>query len=242
MITIKEAKSKKELKEFVMFSFDLYKDNPFWVPPIISEELETFDKDKNPAFNTAEAAFYLAYKNNKIVGKLAAIVNWDEVNLLDKKKVRFGWFDVIDDIEVTKALLSKVEELGKKHQLEHMEGPIGFSNLDKVGVLVEGFEEKGNMITWYSMPYYKDHFEKLGLVKEKEYIESSFSFSNIEPTPFRKASALIKERYGLKPLNFTKTKDIMPYVDKMFDLFNTTYARLQSFVPINTIQSSSFMK
>jgi len=241
-ITIKEAVSTKEIKDYVLFSFELYKDNPYWIPPIINEEIETFDKTKNPALQTAECHLYLAYKNNKIVGKIAAIVNWDEVNLLDKKKVRFGWFDVIDDIEVTKALLSKVEELGKKHHLEHMEGPIGFSNLDKVGVLVEGFEEMGNMITWYSMPYYKDHFEKLGLVKEKEYIESTFSFSNIDPTPFRKASALIKERYGLKPLNFTKTKDIMPYVDKMFDLFNTTYARLQSFVPINTIQKEYFKK
>jgi len=242
MIRIKEALTKKEIREYVLFSFELYKDNPYWIPPLIAEEIETFDKSKNPALQSAECHLYLAYRDNKIVGKIAAIINWDEINLLQKSKVRFGWFDVIDDIEVTKALLAKVEELGKKHHLEHMEGPIGFSNLDKVGVLVEGFKEMGNMITWYSMPYYHKHFEKLGLVKEKEYIESTFSFSNIDPIPFRKASTLIKDRYGLKPLNFSKTKDIMPYVDKMFDLFNTTYARLQSFVPINTIQKEYFKK
>ena len=147
MITIKEALTKKEMKEFVMFSFELYKDNPNWIPPIIADELESFDKTKNPAFQSAEAHFYLAYKNDKVVGKLAAIINWEEVNILKKKKVRFGWFDVIDDVEVTKALLQKVEELGRKHQMDHMEGPMGFSNLDKVGILSEGFDQMGNIIT-----------------------------------------------------------------------------------------------
>ena len=184
----------------------------------------------------------MAYKDQKIVGKLAAIINWDEVNILKKSKVRFGWFDVIDDIEVTKALLEKVYELGNKHNLEMVEGPIGFSNLDKVGVLVEGFNQMGNMVTWYSMPYYKDHFEQLGLTKEKEYIESDFSFHGINPEPFQKASQLIKKRYELRALNFTKTKDIMPYVDKMFDLFNETYSKLQSFVAINDIQKEYFKK
>lgn len=242
MITIKEVSSKKELKAFVLFSFELFKDNPYWIPPIIADELETFDKEKNPAFASAEAHFYLAYKNDKIVGKIAVIINWDEVNQLGKKKVRFGWFDVIDDIEVTKALLEKAYELGRKHQMDHIEGPMGFSNLDKVGILTEGFDQIGNMITWYSLPYYKDHFETLGLVKEKEYIESNFSFATIDPTPFQKASVLIKQRYGLKPLNFTNTKEIMPYVDRMFDLFNETYANLQSFVPINNIQKEYFKK
>ncbi|WP_130736205.1 GTP cyclohydrolase [Flavobacterium sp. J27] len=242
MITIKKAETKKELKDYILFSFELFKDNPNWVPPIISEELETFDKTKNPVFQNAEAHFYLAYKEGKIVGKIAAIINWDEVNILEKSKVRFGWFDAIDDIEVTKALLEKVYELGRQHNLEMVEGPIGFSNLDKVGVLVEGFEEMGNMVTWYSMPYYKDHFEKLGLVKEKEYVESSFSFTNIDPSGFVKISNLVKKRYQLRAVNFTKTKDIMPYVDEMFELFNETYSKLQSFVAINQIQKEYFKK
>ncbi len=242
MIHIKEAVSKREMKDFVLFSFELFKNNPNWIPPIISDELETFNKDKNPVFSNAIAHFYLAYKNNKIVGKIAAIINWDEVKILKKSKVRFGWFDAIDDIEVTKALLDKVYELGKKHHLENVEGPMGFSNLDKVGVLIEGFQEKGNMITWYSMPYYKDHFESLGFVKEKEYIESNFSFHGINPEPFQKASTLIKQRYNLRCLNFTKTKDIMPYVNQMFDLFNKTYSKLQSFVAINDVQKEYFKK
>ena len=242
MITVKKVSTKKELKEYILFSFELFKENPNWIPPIIAEELETFDTTKNPAFHSAEAHFYLAYKEGKIVGKVAAIINWDEVKILKKSKVRFGWFDVIDDIEVTKALLEKVYELGRQYHLEMVEGPIGFSNLDKVGVLVEGFEEIGNMVTWYSMPYYKDHFEQLGFVKEKEYVESSFSFTNIDPVPFMKISKLIQERYQLRPINFTKTKDIMPYVDEMFDLFNETYAKLQSFVAVNQVQKEYFKK
>ena len=121
IITNKEALKKKEMKDYVMFSFELYKNNPYWIPPIIAEELETFDKDKNPAFQSAEARFYLAYKDNKIVGKIAAIINWDEVKILNKSKVRFGWFDVIDDIEVTKALLEKVYELGRKNLINFNE-------------------------------------------------------------------------------------------------------------------------
>src|SRR6476620_1563616 len=113
MISIVEANTPKLLKEFVMFPFSLYKNHPYWVPPLINDELETFDKTKNSAFSSAEAYFYLAYKDNKVVGRIAAIINWYEVNLQQKKKVRFGWCDVIDEIEVTKALLEKVYELGR---------------------------------------------------------------------------------------------------------------------------------
>lgn len=242
MITIKEAKTKKELKEFIKFSFELYKDNPYWIPPIINDELEGFDKDKNPAFKHAEAYFYIAYKDGKAVGKITAIVNWQEVNHQHKKKVRFGWFDAIDDIEVTKALLEKVYELGRKHNLEHVEGPMGFSNLDKVGVLTEGFDQIGTMITWYNPPYYMEHFEKLGFVKEKGYIESRFPFANVKPELFEKAVLLIKKRYELSALTFTSTKDVMPYVDKMFDLFNKSYEKLSSFVAVSEIEKEYFKK
>jgi GNAT superfamily N-acetyltransferase len=242
MITIVEANTKKLLLDYIKFPFTLYKNDKNWVPPLINEELETFDKDKNPAFENAEATFYLAYKNNEIVGRVAAIINWDEVNNQQKRKVRFGWFDVIDDIEVTKLLLEKVYELGRSNNLEYVEGPMGFSNLDKVGVVTEGFDEIGSMITWYNYPYYKDHFEKLGYVKEKEYLENKFPFKNVKPEFFEKAQELIKKRYQLKPLVFQKTKDIMPYVDKMFDLFNESYASLSSFVAITDTQKEYFKK
>ena len=242
MITIKEAKTKSELTKYIKFPFSLYKNNKYWVPPIIADELETFDKVKNPAFENAEAYFYLAYRDNEIVGRIAAIINWSEVNDQQKSKVRFGWFDVIDDIEVTKALLEKVRELGKRNNLDYIEGPMGFSNLDKVGVLTEGFEEIGTMITWYNFPYYGTHFEQLGFVVEKEYLESKFPFENVKLEFFDKAQELIKRRYNLKALNFKKTKDVLPYVDKMFDLFNTSYVNLSSFVAISDVQKEYFKK
>ncbi len=242
MITITEALTKKQMREFVKFPFSLYKGHPYWVPPIIADELESFDREKNPVFDSAEAHFLLAYRDGKIVGRLAAIINWDEVRVQGKKKMRFGWWDVIDDIEVTKALLEKVEAIGRKHHLDHIEGPMGFSNLDKVGVVTEGFDSMGSMITWYNYPYYKDHLEQLGFVKEKEYLENKFYFRSIQPEIFAKAAELIKKRYTLTPVNFTKTQDILPYVDEMFDLFNTSYERLSSFVAINEKQKAYFKR
>ena len=242
MITIKEAISKKELKEFVKFPFSLYKNNKYWVPPIIDDELDTFDKSKNPAFDNAEAYFYLAYLDKKVVGRIAAIINWNEVKNQQKSKVRFGWFDVIDDVEITKALLKKVYELGNNNNLEYVEGPMGFSNLDKVGVLTYGFDQIGTMITWYNYPYYANHFEQLGFKVEKEYLENKFPFKNVKLEFFDKAQELIKRRYNLKALNFKKTKDVLPYVDKMFDLFNASYASLSSFVAISEREKEYFKK
>ncbi|MDW5288366.1 GTP cyclohydrolase [Formosa sp. PL04] len=241
MITIQEVLTKKELKAFVKFPFELYKGSPYWVPPIISQEMEVFNKAKNPIFIDADANLFVALKNDKIVGRIAVIINQLDLKQ-SHNKVRFGWFDVIDDIEVTKALISKVNEIGKLNNLEYMEGPIGFSNLDKVGVLTEGYDHIGSMITWYNYPYYVDHLVKSGMVQEKEYQENKFPFSHVKPEFFNRVNNLVKERYGLRPLNFTKTKDLMPYVDQMFDLFNRSYVELASFVEITDIQIEYFKK
>ena len=242
MIKIVEAHTKSLIKEFVKFPFSLYKDNPYWVPPLIQDEMDSFDKTKNPIFSNAEAYFYLAYKDNKIVGRIAAIINWDEVEQLGKKKTRFGWFDTIDDVEVTKALMEKVYELGKKNQMDHVEGPMGFSNLDKVGLLIEGYDELSTAIAWYNHPYYNNHLEQLDFNIEKRYLESDFSFDNVDFAPIKKAAAIVKARYGYKSITFKNTKDIVPYVDRMFELFNDTYAKLQSFVAISQNQIDYFKK
>jgi len=242
MITIKQIHTKKEFKAFVKFPFKLYKNSKYWVPPIIAQEIKTFDKNENPVFNDAEAHFFLAYKGDEIVGRIAAIINWLEVKKQNQKKMRFGWFDFIDDLDVSKALLDKVSEIGNTHNLEYTEGPVGFSNLDKVGVLTEGFDHIGTMITWYNHPYYVTHLEKHGYRPEKEYIESKFPFSNIKPEAFTKANTLIKKRYQVKSINFTQTEQVMPYADAMFDLFNKTYASLSSFVEITDIQKEYFKK
>lgn len=242
MITIKEAVSKKEIKQFVTFPFSLYKDSKYWVPPIISEEIKIFNKNTNPVLQNANAQLFLAYKNNTIVGRVAAIINWTEIGPKGSNKVRFGWMDMIDDIEVTKALLDTVESIGKANNLNYMEGPIGFSNLDKVGVLTYGYDEIGTMVSWYNHPYYVEHLNQLNFKVEKEYLEHKHQFSDIEIENSNLLEKVIKERYNLKALNFTSTKDLMPYADKMFDLFNESYASLSSFVAITDIQKAFLKK
>lgn len=242
MISIHEVSQKKELKEFVTFPFSLYKNNPYWVPPIIKDEMEGFDKNSNPVFENADARFFLAKRNGETVGRIAAIINWYEVNEQGLKKMRFGWFDVIDDIDVTKALIDTVKNIGKEHQLSYVEGPLGFSNLDKVGVLTDGFDHIGTMITWYNHPYYKDHLEQLGFTVEKEYLENKFKFSDVDGAYYKRISAIICKRFELSPLNFKATKDILPYVDEMFELFSKSYSKLASYVPISDKQIAFFKK
>ena len=242
MITLKKITTKKEMKQFVTFPFSLYKDNKYWVPPIIKDEIDNFNPLINPVFKNADAQFFIAIKNNKIVGRIAAIINWYEVNEQHIKKMRFGWFDVINDIEVTKILLEKVKQIGIENHLEFLEGPIGFNNLDKTGVLIDGFDHIGTMITWYNHPYYKEHLEQLGFIKEKEYLENKFKFKNVDAKYFNRISNIIKKRYRLTSLDFTKTKNILPYVDEMFEVFNASYSKLSSFVPISDAQIAFFKK
>lgn len=228
------------MRTFVKFPFSLYKNNPYWVPPIINDEIAGFDKTLNPVFKHAEAQFFLAYKDDKVAGRVAAIMNWTEINEQKIRKMRFGWFDVIDDINVTKALLAKVKEIGKKNDLGFVEGPVGFSNLDKVGVLIEGFDHIGTMITWYNHSYYKTHLEELGFIKAKEWHENIIQFKNINPKEFHRISKIVAKRHGLTSLEMTKVDQILPYVNKMFDLFNESYAKLASFVPISEVQIEYF--
>jgi ribosomal protein S18 acetylase RimI-like enzyme len=242
MITLKKIVSKKEMKQFVTFPFSVYKNNKYWVPPIIKDEIDNFDPKKNPVFENADAQFFIALRDGKIVGRIVAIINWFEVEKQQIKKMRFGWFDVIDDVEVSKVLLDKVKEIGLENNLAYIEGPIGFNNLDKTGVLVEGFDHIGTMITWYNHPYYKEHLEALGFVKEKEYLENKFKFKNVDGVYFDRVSTIIKRRFKLKALDFTKTSDLLPYVDEMFDVFDKSYSKLSSFVPISESQIAFFKK
>ncbi|WP_115462876.1 GNAT family N-acetyltransferase [Winogradskyella aurantiaca] len=242
MIEVKKVISKKDKLTFIKFPFKIYDNHPYWVPPIISQELETFNEDVNPVFHDAEAQLFLAYKDGEVVGRVAAIINWLEVNNQGVKKMRFGWMDFIDDKAVSKALFDKVFEIAKENNLEFAEGPVGFSNMDKVGVLFEGFDSRASMMTWYNEPYYLDHYESYGFTTEKTYQESKFYFPSTNPESFLKAKDLISKRYKVKSLRFNSTKDIMPHVDDMFDLFNESYARLSSFVEITDLQKEYFKK
>ena len=244
MITVKEIFSKKEFLSFVKFPFSLYKKSRYWVPSFIKEELDILDKKINPVYRNADAKFFLAYKNGKVVGRIAAMINWIEVNELNKNKVRFGWFDVINEIEVSKLLIEKVIAFGKENKLNFIEGPVGFSNLDKAGLLIEGFDELNTMITLYNYPYYSKHLEELKFKKLAQWVEYEIKVDSFENSPekIRKFSELIKKRYSLKIINFKSSKEIIPYVDKMFELLSKTYNQLQTFVPIQDYQINHYKK
>ena len=238
MISIKKAVTDQDYRDFVNFPFKLYKNSKYWVSPIVAEELEMMDKKKNPVFKNAEAEYYLAISNNEIVGRIAAIVNWVEVKEQNKNKVRFGWYDVVDDIEVSRKLLEEVISFGKKRDLSYVEGPVGFSNMDKAGLLTYGYDELNTMITWYHHPYQKEHLKQLKFKKQAEWVEYKIQIYSEKEAPekVKKFSDLIMRRYSLKPLNFNSTNQIVPYIDEMFDLLNNTYNNLQTFVPIQKYQ------
>ncbi|MDC3109533.1 GTP cyclohydrolase [Flavobacteriales bacterium] len=238
MIEVIKVENKEQERDFVMFPFKLYKGCDYWVPPIISEELESMDKEKNPVFQNAEAEFYVAKKDGVAVGRIAAIVNWVEIEEQKKNKLRFGWYDTIDDLEVSKKLLESVVEFGKSRKLEFVDGPVGFSNMDKAGLLIEGYEELNTMITWYHYPYQKEHLKKLGFTKLAEWVEYKIKIFSADDAPekVKKFSKIIQQRYELKVLNFKSRKEIIPYVDKMFELLNITYSNLQTYVTIKQYQ------
>ena len=238
MIEVIKVENKEQEIDFVMFPFKLYKGCDYWVPPIISEELESMDKEKNSVFKNAEAEFYVAKKDGVTVGRIAAIVNWVEIEEQKKNKLRFGWYDTIDDLEVSKKLLESVVEFGKSRKLEFVDGPVGFSNMDKAGLLIEGYEELNTMITWYHYPYQKEHLKKLGFTKLAEWVEYKIKIFSADDAPekVKKFSKIIQQRYELKVLNFKSRKEIIPYVDKMFELLNVTYSNLQTYVTIKQYQ------
>lgn len=241
-IEIKEIYSRSELKDFVKFQLDLYKNDPYFVPPLISDELNSLDVRKNPSFKYASARYLLAYKNGKIVGRIAALINQVEVNELNVKKLRFGYFDVIDDIEVSRALFSKLEEIAKENELEFMEGPMGATNLEKVGVLTFGFDKIATAIGSYNYKYIPQHLERLGFEIEKQWIEQLLTVPDSIPDKIYDFAKLITERYNLKLLHFNHAKELQPYIKPVFDLLEESYKSLESYVPITEDQKAFYAK
>ena len=215
---------------------ELYKGNPYYVPPLINEEKSIWVKEENPALQYSEAAQFLAYKGENIVGRIAVMINHKEEKELGIRKVRFGWLDFIDDIEVSKALIDTAIEYAKSKGISKIEGPMGFTNLDKAGMLTKGFDKLATMIGIYNFDYYPKHMEQLGLVKEKEWVEFEINFPDTLPDKVEKFSRLIAEKYELELVKFKAKKDILPLVDSMFKLLDDTYKNLSTYTPITEEQ------
>ena len=239
-IIIKQVTSEKELMDFIKFPMLLYKNNPNYVPPLINDEKNIWNPKENAALLYSEAKQFLAYKNDTIVGRIAVMINHKEKDELNIHKVRFGWLDFVDDAEVSKALIQKVIEFAKEKNMPKIEGPMGFTNLDKAGMLTMGFEKLATMIGLYNFEYYPKHLENLGLIKEKEWVEFEMNFPEILPEKVQKFSSLIAEKYKLKVLKFKSKQEIIPLVEPMFKLLDETYKHLSTYTPISEEQIKTY--
>lgn len=231
------------MKTFIRFNYELYRNNPYSVPDLYDDMLNTFSTEKNAAFEFCEADYFLAYKDGKVVGRVAAIINNRANETWAKKEVRFGWIDFIDDLEVSKALLDKVEEWGKERGMESIVGPLGFTDMDAEGMLVEGFDQLGTMATIYNYPYYPVHMEKLGFVKDADWVEYKLMVPDKLPEKFVRISEIILQKYKLK-IKKLKRKEIKEgnYGQKIFDLINEAYAPLFGYSQMTQRQIEQYIK
>ncbi len=229
-ILIKAVTSRKDLKIFARFANNLYKGNRFYVPSMPWDDLNTFDKEKNGAFEFCEAGFYLAYRGSEVVGRVAAIVNSKANEAWKVRQVRFGWFDFIDDIEVSRALLDKVIEFGRERGMTQIVGPLGFTDFDPEGMLVEGFDRLSTMALIYNHPYYPEHMKKLGYIKETGWVEYRITIPEELPERHIKLAHLVMERNGLKIRKLTRRQvKKEKYGRKLFELINETYCVLYGY-------------
>ena len=197
-VEIKEVTSKKELKKFVKFNIELYKNNPYHVPSLIDEEMMTLDREKNPAFEVCASIYFLAYKEGKVVGRIAGIINHRSNETWNQKHARFGFVDFINDKEVVDALFAAVEKWAKEKGMEALHGPMGFTDLDHEGMLIDGFDQLGTMATIYNFPYYPQQMERMGYVKDQDWHEFKVYIPDEVPEKHMRIGEIVKKKYGLK--------------------------------------------
>lgn len=244
MIQIKKVETKAELKKFIRFNYEMYKDNPYSVPDLYEDMLNTFDRKKNGAFEFCEADYFLAYKDGKLVGRVAAIINHKANKTWNTQNVRFGWIDFIDDLEVSDALIRTVEQWGKERGMTHIQGPLGFTDMDAEGMLVEGFDQLGTMATIYNYPYYPQHMERMGFQKEADWIEMKLYMPEDGQVPekHRRISEMVMKRYNLRIKKYTSSKKIREeYGEAIFELINEAFAPLYGYSALSPRQIKQYI-
>lgn len=232
MIVIKEVKTKRDLAKFVEFPLKLYKGNKNFTPPLIGDDKKDFNEKKNPSYKVCKSKCFLAYKDNKLVGRICALYNPVADEKFNTKRMRFRHFDAIDDIEVTKALFRACKEYGLSLGLNEVEGPNGFADLDKEGMLIEGFDEKNLFFTYYNAPYYQKHMEELGLTKQVDWFEYRINIPQEVDPRLERISNLVLRR-GYKVIKARNHKELNPYIHKAFKMYNEAFAPLYGTVPLN---------
>jgi GNAT superfamily N-acetyltransferase len=240
-VQIKEVLTPKELKAFIQFPFTLYKGNPYWVPNLVSDDTNTLSRDKNPAFETCEARYWLAYRDGRIVGRVAAILNHPHLEKWGQKYLRFGWLDFIDDLAVSEALLKTVEAWAKEKGLVAIHGPLGFTDMDREGMLVEGFDELATMATYYNYPYYPQHMEKLGYTKDIDWMEYEIAMPSEPDEKIARMADIVERRNKLHMLKVKNKKELLSYAHELFELLESEYAKLYGTVPLTKKQVDAYI-
>ncbi|MBQ6244973.1 MAG: N-acetyltransferase [Bacteroidales bacterium] len=241
-IEIRPVRNRRELRKFVLFPEKLYKNNPYYVPPLVFDQMDTLDQEKGAAQEFCDSELYLAYKDGELAGRVAAIVNHKANEQWNHKEVRFGWYDFIEDPEVAKALMDKVEEFGRKHRMESVVGPLGFTDFDPEGMLVEGFDRVSTMALIYNFPYYNDYLEQMGFGKDTDWIEYRVTVPTVMPERWPRLEKIIKERANvhLRPL----TRKIIREEDygmKVFRCINDCYKDLYNFTVLPDHMSEKYL-
>ena len=244
-IEIKKVETRSELDAFIEFHYDLYKDNPYDVPNLYSDEVKNFSKDKNPAFEFSDAECYLALRDGKVVGRVAAIINHRANERWNRRSVRFGWLDFIDDHEVSEALFKAVEDYGRANGMTEMVGPLGFTDMDPEGMLTWGFDQLGTMPTIYNYPYYPEHMEHMGgWEKDNDYVEYKLYVPEQMPEKYSKVAQMIQKRYNLHIKKLRRNEIFGPdgYGQKIFGVINATFHDLYGYSELSQLQIDHYIK
>ncbi|MDE6282750.1 MAG: N-acetyltransferase [Muribaculaceae bacterium] len=228
---------RSQLRKFVRFGIDLYKDNPYFVPPLIFDDINTLLPAKNPAFDFCEAQCFMAYRDGKPVGRIAGIINNAVNERTGEKTLRFGFVDFIDDDEVVDALFDACAGWGREKGMTSMLGPMGFTDMDHEGMLVEGFDQLGTMATIYNYPYYPEQMSRMGFTPEAEWIEMAIPVPDHIPEKYARVAEIVKTRNNLKVLKFNSRKKIKEqYGHALFELINEAYDQLFGYSPLTPRQ------
>ena len=239
---IKEVLSRGELKQFIRFPFSLYENHPCWVPPLVFDELNTLRRDKNPAFEYCEAKYWLAIKDGKIAGRIAGIINHKYIEKWGNRYARFGWVDFVDDLEVAGALFGAVEQWAREKGMAGIHGPLGFTDMDHEGMLVEGFDELGTLAAIYNHPYYPKRVESLGYSKDVDWVEFEIKIPDRLPEKAERVERIVTRKLGVRALTAKNAKEILPYAKELFAVLNAAFAPIYAFVPLTDRQVDMYVK
>ncbi len=241
-IILIEVNTLRELKQFIDFQYSLYRDNKYWVPPPRTDEINSLRKEKNPAFDFCEAQCWMVFKEGAVAGRIAGIINKKYNEKWHVQTARFGWFDCIDDREVSLLLLNTVEEWAKGKGMSSIHGPLGFTDMDGEGTLVEGFEEVSTLGAIYNYPYYPEHITATGYTKESDWLEYEVTMHEEIPEKVARIAEIALQRNNLTILKVKKAKEILPYATEIFHVLNDAYKDLYGFVELSDKQIAMYVK